>query len=60
MSYAHLDAPSHTNETKNWFYADCTRPDVIGQYAIPELAGVQVLSGDEIRALELRMTFAMA
>ncbi|HEY7007225.1 MAG TPA: TonB-dependent receptor plug domain-containing protein, partial [Sphingomicrobium sp.] len=37
MSYAHLDAPSHVNETKNWFYADYGN-------------GVQVLSGDEIRA----------
>src|SRR6476659_9925995 len=37
MSYAHLDAPSHVNETKNWFYGD---------YG----GGVQVLSGEEIRA----------
>lgn len=38
MSYAHLDAPSHTNHTKNWFYGD---------YG----GGIQVLSGDEIRAI---------
>ena len=37
MSYAHLDAPGHTDHTKNWFYGD---------YG----GGVQVLSGDEIRA----------
>ena len=41
MSYAHLDAPSHINETKNWFYGD------YGD-------GVQVLSGDEIRASNSR------
>lgn len=37
MSYAHLNAPSHINETKNWFYGD---------YG----TGSQILSGDEIRA----------
>src|SRR3954453_19923043 len=37
MSYAHLDAPGHTDHTKNWFYGD---------YG----GGIQVLSGDEIRA----------
>ena len=37
MSYAHLDAPSHTDHTKNWFYGD---------YG----GGIQTLSGDEIRA----------
>ena len=41
MSYAHLDAPSHINETKNWFYAD------YGD-------GVQVLSGQEVRATNSR------
>lgn len=38
MSYAHLDAPSHTDHTKNWFY---------GGYG----NGIQTLSGDEIRAI---------
>jgi iron complex outermembrane receptor protein len=38
LSYAHLDAPSHTDHTKNWFYGD------YGD-------GVQTLSGDEIRAI---------
>jgi iron complex outermembrane receptor protein len=38
MSFAHLDAPSHTDHTKNWFYGD------YGD-------GVQTLSGDEIRAI---------
>ena len=41
MSYAHLDAPGHVNETKNWFYAD------YGD-------GVQVLSGQEVRASNSR------
>src|SRR5256885_6020525 len=41
MSYAHLDAPSHVDETKNWFYGDYGN-------------GVQVLSGDEIRAINSR------
>jgi len=41
MSYAHLDAPSHVDETKNWFYAD------YGD-------GVQVLSGQEVRATNSR------
>jgi len=41
MSYAHLNAPSHINETKNWFYGD---------YG----TGAQVLSGDEIRASNAR------
>ena len=45
LSYAHLDAPSHTDETKNWFYADS------GGGSQPELAGIQVLAGEEIRAL---------
>jgi iron complex outermembrane receptor protein len=36
MSYAHLDAPGHTNHTKNWFYG--------------EDGGAQTLMGDEIRA----------
>ncbi len=45
MSYAHLDAPSHTNETKNWFYTDAAN---YGDQ--PDLFGVQVLSGYEIRA----------
>ena len=38
MSYAHLDAPSHTDHTKNWFYGD------YGD-------GIQVLSGQEVRAI---------
>ncbi|HEY4071078.1 MAG TPA: TonB-dependent receptor [Sphingomicrobium sp.] len=41
LSYAHLDAPSHVDETKNWFYGD---------YG----GGVQVLSGEEIRATNSR------
>ncbi len=41
MSYAHLDAPSHTDHTKNWFYGD------YGD-------GVQVLSGHEVRATNSR------
>jgi iron complex outermembrane receptor protein len=41
MSYAHLDSPSHTNHTKNWFYGDYGN-------------GVQTLSGDEIRAINSR------
>ena len=41
MSYAHLDAPSHTDHTKNWFYGDYGN-------------GVQTLSGDEIRASNAR------
>jgi iron complex outermembrane receptor protein len=41
MSYAHLDAPSHVDETKNWFYGDYGN-------------GVQVLSGEEIRATNSR------
>jgi len=41
VSYAHLDAPSHTDHTKNWFYGD------YGD-------GVQTLSGDEIRAITSR------
>jgi iron complex outermembrane receptor protein len=49
MSYAHLDAPSHTNETKNWFYTDAAN---YGDQ--PELNGVQVLSGYEIRATNAR------
>ena len=36
MSYAHLDAPGHTDHTKNWFYG--------------EDGGAQTLMGDEIRA----------
>jgi iron complex outermembrane recepter protein len=49
MSYAHLDAPSHTNETKNWFYTDAAN---YGDQ--PDLFGVQVLSGYEIRATNSR------
>ena len=41
VSYAHLDSPSHTNHTKNWFYGDYGN-------------GVQTLSGDEIRAINSR------
>jgi len=41
VSYAHLDSPSHTDHTKNWFYGD------YGD-------GVQTLSGDEIRAINSR------
>jgi len=37
IGYAHLDAPGHTDHTKNWFYGDYGN-------------GVQTLSGDEIRA----------
>ena len=48
MSYSHLDAPSHTDETKNWFYADS------GGGSQPELAGIQVLAGEEIRASTAR------
>src|SRR4029078_10264037 len=59
VSYAHLDAPSHVDETKNWFYTDAPNythalypsdpnsPQVPDQ---PELAGTQVLSGYEFRA----------
>jgi iron complex outermembrane receptor protein len=47
LSYAHLDAPTHTDETKNWFYAD-------GGFFQPELSGVQVLQGEEIRATNSR------
>jgi len=49
LSYAHLDAPTHTNETKNWFYTDAAN---YGDQ--PELFGVQVLSGYEIRATNAR------
>jgi iron complex outermembrane receptor protein len=49
MSYAHLDAPSHTDETKNWFYTDAAN---YGDQ--PDLFGVQVLSGYEIRATNSR------
>ena len=38
MSYAHLDAPGHTNHTKNWFYGDFDTP------------GIQTLQGYEFRA----------
>jgi len=38
MSYAHLDAPGHTNHTKNWFYGDFATP------------GIQTLQGYEFRA----------
>jgi iron complex outermembrane receptor protein len=38
IGYAHLDAPGHTDHTKNWFYGDYGN-------------GVQTLSGDEIRAI---------
>jgi iron complex outermembrane receptor protein len=42
MSYAHLDAPSHVNETKNWnFWVD------YGD-------GIQTMSGEEIRATNSR------
>ncbi len=41
IGYAHLDAPSHTDHTKNWFYGD------YGD-------GVQVLSGQEVRAYNSR------
>jgi iron complex outermembrane recepter protein len=47
LSYAHLDAPSHTDETKNWFYAD-------GGFFQPELSGIQILQGQEMRALTSR------
>jgi iron complex outermembrane receptor protein len=65
MSYAHLDAPSHVDETKNWFYADggfYTVPDPndpTGNTQIPQfpdLVGVQVLAGHEIRASNSRDT----
>ena len=49
LSYSRLDAPSHTNETKNWFYTDAAN---YGDQ--PELFGVQVLSGYEIRATNSR------
>jgi iron complex outermembrane receptor protein len=49
MSYAHLDAPSHINETKNWFYTDAAN---YGDQ--PELFGTQVLSGYEVRATNSR------
>jgi len=39
MSYAHLDAPGHTNHTKNWFYGDFDTP------------GIQTLQGYEFRAI---------
>lgn len=45
VSYAHLDAPSHVDETKNWFYTDAAN---YGDQ--PELFGTQVLSGYEFRA----------
>jgi len=63
VSYSHLDAPSHTDETKNWFYTDAanyTVPDPLPddpdhtKPEQPELAGVQVLSGYEIRATNAR------
>jgi iron complex outermembrane receptor protein len=63
VSYSHLDAPSHTDETKNWFYTDAanyTVPDPLPgdpdhtRPEQPELAGVQVLSGYEIRATNSR------
>lgn len=41
IGYAHLDAPSHTDHTKNWFYGD------YGD-------GVQVLSGQEVRSYNSR------
>ncbi len=62
FSYAHLDAPSHTNETKNWFYTDAANFTVpnpadpngppIPQF--PDLVGVQILQGQEMRALTSR------
>jgi iron complex outermembrane receptor protein len=49
LSYSHLDAPSHTNETKNWFYTDAAN---YGDQ--PDLFGTQVLSGYEVRATNSR------
>ncbi len=51
VSYAHLDAPSHVDETKNWFYTDAAN---YGEQ--PELSGVQVLSGYEFRATNSKDT----
>jgi len=51
VSYAHLDAPSHVDETKNWFYTDAAN---YGDQ--PELFGTQVLSGYEFRATNSRDT----
>jgi iron complex outermembrane receptor protein len=50
MSYAHLDAPGHTDNTKNWFY------DNYACNGCSEFSPVQpqpapfILSGDQIRA----------
>jgi iron complex outermembrane receptor protein len=41
IGYAHLDAPGHIDQTKNWFYGD---------YG----GGVQVLSGQQVRASNSR------
>ncbi|MEQ7873804.1 TonB-dependent receptor [Sphingomonas sp. ASV193] len=41
LGYAHLDAPSHVNHTKDWFYGDYGN-------------GVQTLSGQEIRSSNSR------
>jgi iron complex outermembrane receptor protein len=41
IGYAHLDAPSHTDQTKNWFYGD---------YG----GGIQTLSGQQVRASNSR------
>ena len=45
IGYAHLDAPSHVDHTKNWYYEDYNDATYGDQY---------ILSGQEIRASNAR------
>ncbi len=46
IGYAHLDAPSHTNHTKNWFYDNYA-------FLLPD-GTPYILSGQEARAINSR------
>lgn len=51
IGYAHLDAPSHTDHTKNWFY-DNYACDGCSQFSpVQPQPAPYILSGQEVRAI---------
>jgi iron complex outermembrane recepter protein len=50
IGYAHLDAPGHTDHTKNWYYENFSGDAVLG----PIYGDQFILSGQEVRALNSR------
>ncbi|HET8750366.1 MAG TPA: TonB-dependent receptor [Sphingomicrobium sp.] len=54
VGYAHLDAPSHTDHTKNWFYDNYACGGCEADSPVQPQPAPWILSGQEVRAINSR------